>query len=111
MVWAWGVNTYGELGDGTTDSRSSPVSILRSDSYVAISASRFESCGYFGGHSLALSYDGTVWAWGLNSSGELGDGTIIDRSSPVFIARTGPYQAIAAGGEHSLAIESVVGLR
>src|SRR5688500_2236932 len=66
-VWAWGTNSLGELGDGTTTDRSSPVQVLNLTNVVAIAAGTF--------HNLALSEDGTVWAWGRNEFGELGDGT------------------------------------
>ena len=56
-------------------------------------------------HSLALKSDGTVWAWGRNAFGQLGDGTLIDRTVPVqVVALPLPAIAIAAGSEHSLAI-------
>jgi alpha-tubulin suppressor-like RCC1 family protein len=57
-VWAWGDNSYGELGDGTTTSRLSPVPVPNLQNIEAVRAG-----GY---HSLALKDDGTVWQWGLN---------------------------------------------
>jgi hypothetical protein len=55
-------------------------------------------------HSVALKTDGTVWAWGGNSSGQLGDGTFEDRSLPVQVNGIAGCFAIAAGGRQSLAV-------
>ncbi len=74
-VWAWGWNGYGQLGDGTTTSRYTPVQVSGLTGVVAIAA------GYY--HSLALKSDGTVWAWGRNVYGQLGDGTTTSRYTPV----------------------------
>ena len=73
-VWAWGANGSGELGDGTTTDRRTPVQVSGLTSAVAVSGG-----GYF---SLALLADGTVWAWGYNHSGQLGDGTTATRRRP-----------------------------
>lgn len=92
-LWAWGSNNEGQLGDGTTVKKSSPVQV--GTGYAAISAG-----GY---HSLALKTDGTLWAWGNNDNGQLGNGTTVDKSSPVQIG-TG-YASISAGLFHSLGIK------
>ncbi len=63
--------------------------------YKAISA---------GGHSLALEPDGTLWAWGDNSYGQLGDGTTVGKNRPVRIGSG--YVAISAGATHSLALKT-----
>jgi len=55
-------------------------------------------------HSLALKADGTVWAWGENSSGQLGTGTTTDSTAPVQVSGLSGVQAIAAGDNHSLAL-------
>ena len=97
-VWAWGSNGSGELGDGTTTARSSPVKVANLTNVVAIATGKAQ-------RSFALTRDGTVWAWGDNSSGTLGDGTITNRSSPVQVADLANVVAIASGGGHSLAIK------
>ncbi len=104
-LWAWGENNWGELGDGTFVPKNIPV--LVGYNFVAIAASggyggSFGGC--WGGHSLALKNDGTLWVWGENCFGELGDGTFETKNTPVNI---GPgYIAISAGGHHSLALKS-----
>jgi alpha-tubulin suppressor-like RCC1 family protein len=70
-VWAWGYNFFGQLGNGTTtDSSSKPVQVSELDGIEVIAAG--------GSFSLALKDDGTVWAWGNNWFGQLGDGTSTD---------------------------------
>jgi len=77
-VWAWGYNFKGILGDGTNRSEPlKPVRVNGLDDVVAISAGN--------GYTIALKKDGTVWAWGLNYDGQLGDGTRDDRSVPVVV--------------------------
>jgi alpha-tubulin suppressor-like RCC1 family protein len=62
-VWAWGVNSFGQLGDGTTQARQSPVQVMGLSDVVAIAATYQ--------YSLAMKADGTVWTWGDGSSGTL----------------------------------------
>jgi hypothetical protein len=105
-VWAWGSNTYGELGDGTTVQRSAAVPVIGPDGLplggvVSISA------GF--SHSLAVKADGSVWAWGRNNSGQLGNGTTTDTSIPVQVAGSGGTghfvnaSTVSAGDYFSLA--------
>jgi alpha-tubulin suppressor-like RCC1 family protein len=103
-VYAWGDNARGQLGDGTTASRPSPAPVLGLPDGVSITA---VSAG--GGHSLALGANGKVYAWGRNSSGQLGDGTNVSRSTPSPVASLPdgiPVTGIAAGRNHSLAVTS-----
>jgi hypothetical protein len=98
-VWAWGHNVYGQLGDGSTTTRLTPVRVSGLTQVIAIAAGE--------GHSLALKSDGTVRAWGHNVYGQLGDGITTNSSSPVTVSGlTGVISAIAAGGGHSLALKS-----
>jgi alpha-tubulin suppressor-like RCC1 family protein len=98
-VWGWGYNSYGQVGDNTNISKSSPVQVQNfNKNVVAIAAG-----GY---HSLALKADGTVWAWGRNNYGQLGDNTTVDRYTPGQVQNLTDVVAIAAGGYHSLALKS-----
>src|SRR5437773_753599 len=83
-VWSWGDNAYGQLGDGTTASSSTPVRVINlSGGYL----SGVVAVAVGGLHSLALKSDGTVWAWGYNGYGQLGDGTTMNsRSTPVQVS-------------------------
>jgi hypothetical protein len=56
-------------------------------------------------HSLALKQDGTVWAWGYNGYGQLGDGTTANRSAPIKVSGLSNIAAIAAGSDHSLTLK------
>ena len=64
------------------------------------------SGGQAGYHSLALKSDGTVWAWGRNTEGQLGDGTIINKNIPTKITSLSGIIAIAGGEYHSFAIKN-----
>src|SRR5260370_23717590 len=79
---AWGYNGEGELGDGTTTNRITPVAVSGLTGVTQIAAG--------GSHSMALRSDGTAVAWGYNREGELGDGTTTNPITPV--AGGGPAQ-------------------
>ena len=91
-LWAWGGNSFGRLGDGTTIDRHTPVHIM--DDVAAVSAGSF--------HTLAITTDGSLWAWGGNWDGQLGDGTTTARRTPVHIMDD--VVAVSAGSWHTLAI-------
>jgi alpha-tubulin suppressor-like RCC1 family protein len=100
-VFAWGFNGNGRLGDGTTTQRNTPVparNLGAGSGVIAVAAG--------GSHSLALTMSGAVWAWGANSSGQLGDGTTTGKTSPVLITGISAVMAISAGNAHSLARKS-----
>jgi len=70
-VWTWGYNWYGQLGDGTSSPhRTTPVQVQGLTGVVAIAG------GYY--HTVALKQDGTVWTWGSDSYGQLGDGRLLN---------------------------------
>jgi alpha-tubulin suppressor-like RCC1 family protein len=96
--YSWGLNAYGQLGDGTTNLQNSPMMVNGLDELIAVAAG--------GSHSLALKADGTVWAWGDNTHGQLGDGTNTTRYLPVQVINLTNVTAIAAGQTHSLALKA-----
>lgn len=104
-VYVWGCNKKGQIGDGTYINRTAPVRVDGLSGIIAIT-----SGGALGGdtnsHSLALKSDGTVWTWGSNSDGQLGDGTDITRNTPVQVGGLSHVIAIAGGGAHSAALKS-----
>jgi alpha-tubulin suppressor-like RCC1 family protein len=103
-VWAWGDNTYGQLGDGTSGYgmyKSTPVQVSglgAGSGVIAIAAGQQ--------HFMALKSDGTVWGWGDNSYYQLGDGTSTPRSVPVIVPGLTGGVAIAAGKIHSFAVKA-----
>ena len=105
-VWACGSNSAGELGDGTTNNRNTPVQVKLGG--VPITGVTAISAG--GQHSLFLKNDGTVWAVGENSSGQLGDGVITYPDDNTFTANPvlvmGGVKAIAAGGSSSFFLKT-----
>jgi alpha-tubulin suppressor-like RCC1 family protein len=96
-VWTWGSNSAGELGDGTTTDSATPVEVsgLNVPAITAISAG--------GGFSMVLGSDGSVWGWGVNSGGQLGNGTTASELRPVEIL-DGAVTGISAGQSHALAL-------
>jgi hypothetical protein len=105
-VVGWGQNAAGQIGDGTTAQRLTPVQTSNlgpGSGVVAI--------GAVAGGGLALKGDGTVLAWGLNGGGQVGDGTSMQRTAPVQSAGLGPGSGVvgvAGGGSvgqgHTLAV-------
>jgi alpha-tubulin suppressor-like RCC1 family protein len=95
-LWAMGLNSHGELGDGTTNNSYAPE-LIESNGVTAIAAGNE--------HSFFIK-SGSLWAMGANESGELGDGTTADRHVPEEI--TNDVRAIATGEEHSLFIRKPI---
>ncbi|MBM3436517.1 MAG: hypothetical protein FJY07_09925, partial [Bacteroidetes bacterium] len=100
-VWTWGYNSQGQLGDRTYTNRSSPVQVSKLSglsNVIAIAGGE--------GHTLALKSDETVWAWGGNWSGQLGNNTYTDRNIPTQVSGLTDISAIACGYNHSLVLKS-----
>jgi CRP-like cAMP-binding protein len=110
LVFAWGYNSNGELGDGTNQNRNEPIQVQTQNTSMNGKQIIYISTGRF--HSLALSSDGLVFAWGDNSNGELGDATNQNRNEPIQIQTQNTSMngkniaSISAGGFHSLALSS-----
>ncbi|HEY0216223.1 MAG TPA: hypothetical protein VGC57_07520, partial [Cellulomonas sp.] len=100
QVYTWGNNVYGQLGDGTTTSSPTPV-LAQLPSGVPITSI---AVGYF--HLIATAADGTVYAWGYNGSGQLGDGTTTTSSLPVVVQVPAgvAFTELLAAGYHSVAL-------
>lgn len=99
-VVSWGLDSHGQLGVGYLQAGHSltPVAIQGISNVAKIDAG-------FGGTSFAVLGDGSVWAWGDNERGQLGDGTTIDRPTPVSIGITNAV-SVASGGDASAAVLS-----
>ena len=103
-VWCWGLNSSGQLGDGTTTNRSRPVQVLDLADVVSVDT------GY--DYACALKSDTTVWCWGGNGNSSLGDGTTTNRSRPAQVKDstglsylTGVTQ-VSTGSGHACAVTS-----
>jgi alpha-tubulin suppressor-like RCC1 family protein len=101
-LWAWGINNYGQLGIGedidSVWSRNVPVRIGTDSNWKQISAG--------GNHTMAVKTDGSLWAWGSNLCGQLGDGTTTHRNAPVRVGTDTNWAGGAAGGNHSMVIKT-----
>jgi alpha-tubulin suppressor-like RCC1 family protein len=87
----WGFNSTGQLGDGTSNNRTVPTKVgsnLNTWASVAV--------GY--SHTCALKQTGTLWCWGGNTNGQIGDGTKQDRNTPTQVGKSNAWQSVSAGG-------------
>ena len=100
VAYCWGANGSGQLGDGTTTDRLTPVLVAPGVSFAAVTAGRLHTCG--------VTAAGTAYCWGSNSVGQLGDGTITDRSSPVLVPGVS-FSAVTAGYSHTCGLATVAG--
>lgn len=98
-VWAWGNAVDGRIGTGSTSGyQATPIQVTALSGVIAIAAGRH--------HSLAAKSDGTVWAWGRNDTGQLGDGTTTNRATPVQVVGLEGIAQLAAGDGYSLALQT-----
>lgn len=97
-VLCWGKNDAGQLGDGTTTDRMTPVRVTGLSDAVAVEAGRWHSC--------AIRADGSAVCWGGNYSGELGDGTTTNRLSPVAVVGLSGVTAITLGSNSTCALDT-----
>ena len=97
-LWSWGQNAAGLLGNGNTLDQATPVQVLNpgNSRYVAVSSG--------GEHALALQADGTLWAWGFNLYGQLGNGSVVNSSVPLQVGSATAWKSISAGDVHSVAL-------
>jgi hypothetical protein len=93
-LYAWGENSDGQLGDGTTENRHIPTLLPERFAYIAAGARQ----------TLGLKRSGRLYAWGWNEYGQLGDGTTVNRHTPTLIGSG--YAQVSAGGDHTLALTS-----
>jgi len=98
-LWTWGYNVHGELGDGTTVVKSSPVQVGALTNWLQVTSGNY--------HMMAAKADGTAWSWGEGNNGKLGHGNTTSLSSPVQIGALTDWAAkISAGMFSSWAVKS-----
>ena len=98
-LWTWGYNLFGQLGDNTTTNRLTPVTTFAGGTnWKQVSA----STGYF---TAAIKTDGTLWTWGRNVLGQLGDNTTTQRNTPVTTFAGGTnWKQVSCGSNHTSAV-------
>jgi alpha-tubulin suppressor-like RCC1 family protein len=99
-LWTWGQNSYGQLGDNTITNRSTPVTTFAGGTnWKQVAGGRK--------HTAAIKTDGTLWTWGSNAYGQLGNNTSTDRSTPVTTFAGGTnWKQVDSGGYHTAAIKT-----
>ena len=94
-LWTWGQGQFGRIGDGTVTNRSSPVT-------TAGGGTNWKQVTGGTLHTAAIKTDGTLWTWGHNQYGNLGDGTVTNRSSPVItVGERIDWRQVACGDGHT----------
>ena len=97
-TWCWGNASSGtSLGDGATINSLSPVPVAAGHQFIRIT-------GGPGAQTCGLKANGEAWCWGRGSNGQLGDGSLANRATPVIVATTVKFTAITAGGSHTCAL-------
>jgi alpha-tubulin suppressor-like RCC1 family protein len=95
----WGLNSVGELGDGTAAfERLNPVAVTGGLTFAALTATSDHTCG--------LTTSGAAYCWGFNSAGQVGDGSTTSRVTPTAVSGGLAFVALAAGGQHSCGLAS-----
>jgi len=100
-LWCWGQNSIGSLGlgDGNSDAKvSSPTQIGSSTDWA--------TPGNGGSTGFAIKTGGTLWSWGLNYIGQLGQNDVVSRSSPVQVGSLTNWSQISGGDDHVMAIKT-----
>ena len=99
-LWTWGQNNHGQLGTNNTTARQSPVQTISAGTDWKV-----VTCGL--DHVTSIKTDGTLWSWGLNDKGQLGDNSLVKKSSPVQIVGGGTnWKFVSAGINHVGAIKT-----
>jgi len=99
-LWCWGLNSFGQLGDGTTQNRSVPTEI----SGVGAGVTAMSGGGL---HACALKSNGSVWCWGRNFHGQVGDNTTTDRLVPTAVSGLGSGVAqLSTGDEFACVVKT-----
>ena len=104
-LWTWGCNAQGRLGDGTTVDRCSPGTVAGGGTNWCQVSSTAQA------HVVAIKCDGTLWTWGNNCCGGLGDGTTVSRCSPGTVAGGGTTWCFVSNGESISANGSISAIK
>jgi alpha-tubulin suppressor-like RCC1 family protein len=107
-LWGWGGSWYGQLGLGSfyTNTILVPTRIGTDNDWEKAVVSYIFNNGYSNASSFAIKTNGTLWAWGSNESGQLGDGTSISKNVPVQIGSSTDWSLIYSAWNTTLAIKT-----
>ncbi|SKC14091.1 RCC1 domain-containing protein [Dyadobacter psychrophilus] len=98
-LWGWGYNVFGQIIDEGVNLYKQPlVQIGTSSDWKSVSTGSY--------YSMAIKNDGTLWAWGLNFAGQLGNGSTIEQRVPMQVGSAADWAIISAGDAHSLGIKN-----
>ncbi|MBJ7428256.1 MAG: T9SS type A sorting domain-containing protein [Bacteroidia bacterium] len=97
-LWAWGFNSFGQLGDSTTFQKYKPIQISADNNWAMASA------GYW--HSLAIKTNGTLWSWGKNDYGQLGNGNYANKIIPTLVGLDSNWVSVSAGEFYNFGIKA-----
>ena len=97
-LWAWGLNSQGQLGDGTYANRNTPVRVGTENNWSAVAAGL--------NYTVALKTDGSLWAWGENIYGQLGNVTYTNRNTPLRVGTDNDWSAVVAINSHTIALKT-----
>ena len=99
-LWTWGNNTYGRLGNAVTTNVSTPVTTFAG-------GTNWKQVNAGGFHTTAIKTDGTLWTWGDNTAGRLGNASTTNVSTPVNTFAGGSnWKQVSGGGSHTAAVFS-----
>ena len=98
-LWTWGSGAEGQSGRGDILNISSPEQVGSLTNWSKVVMFR-------GGTSAAIKTDGTLWTWGDGGAGALGDGTVVNKSSPVQVGSLTTWAYVACGEQHKIAIKT-----
>ncbi len=113
-LWAWGDNANGQLGDGTTKTHRLPARVGADANWREIHAGSvlgaiFSPDGFpfliQETFAVGLKADGSIWAWGSNAVGQLGDGTTTDHGIPAQVGVAKDWKTLVTGGDHCIALK------
>lgn len=97
-LWGWGHNLHGSLGIGSVEIQLEPIQIGTDSNWKEI----FTGCGF---HCYAIKNDSSIWAWGFNSNGQLGDNSLKNIIEPVRFDKNKEWSKISVGFDHSIGLK------